>query len=659
ATALYDEAISTAEQYSYFWVAGLAADRCAEMYLGLKQQRLAEPYLKLAYGFYQTYGATGKLQQLVANHPDVFSKTSHSQTGAAVNRTIHGRITQPEGQTYQHGDVLDVTAMTRAAQAISGSIRIDELLSKLLAILRQTAGGNRCVLLLPMTEGSESRWHVVAQSIDSDKPSIMLQVPYQDSPYICSTICEYVMRSRLPLVLGDPIQEGAYTQNEYIRKRPQSILCMPIVSRNTPVALIYLENRTSTHAFTSERIELISTLGSQAAISIENALLYAGMERQVEERTARLNEKTREVRSILQNIELGIFTIGMSSDGSKIVMDQEHSVYLKAILEMDDPGGKELLDILKRTSLGEDQQAGIVSAVNAMMGEDPLARDINEHFLLREFQLVFAEGRIKVIEVDWGFIYSDSHILQKILVSLRDVTKLRALQMEVEAHKEELEIIGHVLDITLPRFRLFADRANQYLQENRKILARRSPSKDLVNVLYRNLHTLKGLCRNYKMMRLADLVHKAEETLSAVREAPDARWDFDKMEADLNPIESILFKYSDVTIRKLGFNVHETGPSDGLETVAGLTAALRESLPSMAQSLGKKAPLIHIEGGHILLNTENSELMEGVLTHCLRNSIDHGIEAPEDRAKAGKDEVGKINVVVEEEPESYLVRIRD
>ncbi|HYX36623.1 MAG TPA: AAA family ATPase, partial [Oligoflexus sp.] len=28
ATALYDEAISTAEQYSYFWVAGLAADRC-------------------------------------------------------------------------------------------------------------------------------------------------------------------------------------------------------------------------------------------------------------------------------------------------------------------------------------------------------------------------------------------------------------------------------------------------------------------------------------------------------------------------------------------------------------------------------------------------------------------------------------------------------
>ncbi|MDQ3231388.1 MAG: ATP-binding protein, partial [Pseudobdellovibrionaceae bacterium] len=44
---------------------------------------------------------------------------------------------------------------------------------------------------------------------------------------------------------------------------------------------------------------------------------------------------------------------------------------------------------------------------------------------------------------------------------------------------------------------------------------------------------------------------------------------------------------------------------------------------------------------------------------CLRNSIDHGIEAPEDRLKAGKDEVGRINVVVEEEPENYLVRIHD
>ncbi|MDQ3231193.1 MAG: GAF domain-containing protein, partial [Pseudobdellovibrionaceae bacterium] len=334
ATALYDEAISTAEQYSYFWVAGLAADRCAEMYLGLKQQRLAEPYLKLAYGFYQTYGATGKLKQLLANHPNAFSKANQTNTNTALNKTFHGTIAHTDSQTYQHGDVLDVTAITRAAQAISGSIRIDELLSKLVAILRQTAGGNRCVLLLPTKDGFESRWHVVAQSIDSDEPRIMLQIPYQESLYICSAICEYVIRSKLPLVLGDPLREGAYTQNEYImQQRPQSILCMPIVNRNNPVALIYLENRTSTHAFTSERIELITTLGSQAAISIENALLYAGMEKQVAERTARLNEKTREVRSILLNIELGIFTIGISPDGSKIIMDPEYSVYLKAILE--------------------------------------------------------------------------------------------------------------------------------------------------------------------------------------------------------------------------------------------------------------------------------------------------------------------------------------
>ncbi|HYX36359.1 MAG TPA: AAA family ATPase, partial [Oligoflexus sp.] len=662
AAAFYDEAISTAEQSSYFWVAGLAADRCAEMYLGLKQRRVAELYLKMAYGFYQTYGATGKLQQLLANHPDVFRKTSHSQIAGVVNKTLHGRtITQPEGQTtYQHGDVLDVTAITRAAQAISGSIRIDDLLSKLLAILRQTAGGNRCVLLLPMKEGSESSWQVMAQSIDSNDPKLMLHVPYQESPHLCTAICEYVMRSRLPLVLGDPGREGAYTQNSYVKEqRPQSILCMPIISRNNPVALIYLENSTSTHAFTSERIELITTLGSQAAISIENALLYAGMEKQVEERTAKLNEKTLEVRSILQNIELGIFTVGLSSDRSKIIIDQEHSVYLKSILEMENPGGRELSEILKKTSLGEDQQAGLVSAINAMMGEDALIREMNEHFLSKEFELLFADGRHKIIEIDWGFIYSDSLTLQKILVSLRDVTRLKALQLEVEAHKEELEIIGQVLDITLPKFKLFAERANQYLQENRKILVRRTASEELLNILYRNLHTLKGLCRNYKMMRLADLVHKAEETLSVVRGAPDAKWDFERMEADLAAAESILFKYSDVINRKLGFGADKMFPSDGLETVAGLTAALRETLPSMAQSLGKNPPQIHIEGGHILLSRENSELMEGVLTHCLRNSIDHGIEAPEDRAKAGKDEVGKINVVVEEEPESYLVRIRD
>ena len=40
------------------------------------------------------------------------------------------------------------------------------------------------------------------------------------------------------------------------------------------IGVLYLENNQTTDAFTPERVELLSMLSAQAAISIENAKLY-------------------------------------------------------------------------------------------------------------------------------------------------------------------------------------------------------------------------------------------------------------------------------------------------------------------------------------------------------------------------------------------------
>jgi signal transduction histidine kinase len=56
---------------------------------------------------------------------------------------------------------------------------------------------------------------------------------------------------------------------------PRSILCLPIVRRTELVAILYLENNLTTQAFTAERLVALELLASQAAISLENALLLA------------------------------------------------------------------------------------------------------------------------------------------------------------------------------------------------------------------------------------------------------------------------------------------------------------------------------------------------------------------------------------------------
>ncbi len=66
---------------------------------------------------------------------------------------------------------------------------------------------------------------------------------------------------------------------------PRSVLCAPMLHQGKLVGMLYLENNLTTGAFTPERLELVRVLASQAAISLENARLYQGINAEIIERT--------------------------------------------------------------------------------------------------------------------------------------------------------------------------------------------------------------------------------------------------------------------------------------------------------------------------------------------------------------------------------------
>jgi signal transduction histidine kinase len=75
-----------------------------------------------------------------------------------------------------------------------------------------------------------------------------------------------------------------------IQHQPKSVLCLPIQHQGKTIAILYLENNLTTNAFTPDRVTVLKILSSQAAISIENAQLYANLEAKVEERTQELSQ---------------------------------------------------------------------------------------------------------------------------------------------------------------------------------------------------------------------------------------------------------------------------------------------------------------------------------------------------------------------------------
>jgi signal transduction histidine kinase len=113
------------------------------------------------------------------------------------------------------------------------------------------------------------------------------------------------------------------------------VLCVPLLHRRQIVGLFYLENNLTPGAFSKSRLEVLSMLSAQAAISIENAGLYRKLEeyshtleQKVHERTDELNQKNTRLLSTLETLKamqlriitqeklasLGVLTAGIAHE---------------------------------------------------------------------------------------------------------------------------------------------------------------------------------------------------------------------------------------------------------------------------------------------------------------------------------------------------------
>ncbi|MBN2013625.1 MAG: chemotaxis protein CheA [Candidatus Altiarchaeota archaeon] len=84
--------------------------------------------------------------------------------------------------------------------------------------------------------------------------------------------------------------------------------------------------------------------------------------------------------------------------------------------------------------------------------------------------------------------------------------------------------------------------------------------------------------------------------------------------------------------------------------------------PRMVRDLAKrenKKVDFTIEGSDIQLDRTVLDQIGEPLIHLLRNSIDHGIESPEERIKAGKPETGKIHLRASREKNAVIIEVID
>jgi PAS domain S-box-containing protein len=256
AELLYEQAIRAARDSHFVHQEALANELAGRFYLarGLETNGLA--HLRNARSCYAQWGADGMVRQLDEQYPRL--AISGSPFSAADSASAQQ---------------IDVGTVVKASQAVSGEIELPKLVEKLMTIALQNAGANRGLLILSR---DEDYWIEAEARAKGDAVEVMLlgaPMTATDSP---EAIVRYVLRTQQRVILDDASRPGQFAEDAYLRRQPlRSVLCLPLLRQGQSVGALYLENTEATHVFTVERTSVLELLASQAAISLDNARLYA------------------------------------------------------------------------------------------------------------------------------------------------------------------------------------------------------------------------------------------------------------------------------------------------------------------------------------------------------------------------------------------------
>ncbi|MDY6935249.1 MAG: AAA family ATPase [Spirochaetota bacterium] len=273
AMSLYDEAIASAHDNGYTQNEAIACEVAAKFYLSIGREKIARTYMQEAYNLYKKWGATAKTEQL----EEVYSSLLYKHGGIIPTWEDRGESTDINDST-----ILDFNTMLDVIQAISREIHLDKLLKIIMKAALQNSGARKVFLIKERDNAlfilAEGR--IISKGMHHDiYTSISNSIPIESSEELSSSIVNYVARTGYDVALNNASNEGIFIDDPYIIKNSaKSILCTPIKHYGRIITIVYLENDLATDIFTTERIDVLKLLLTQAAISIENAQLYREQE---------------------------------------------------------------------------------------------------------------------------------------------------------------------------------------------------------------------------------------------------------------------------------------------------------------------------------------------------------------------------------------------
>ncbi|HWS37943.1 MAG TPA: diguanylate cyclase, partial [Actinoplanes sp.] len=274
AIAGYDAARTTVTRVERPWHRAVIAARAAEFHTAHGAPMLALHLRAECRQALTRWGATGTAAKLLADWPAI----------ADLDRAATPAKSRAES--------LDLLAVVRAGQALSGETELVRLRERVGDVLGALAGADR--VLMAVHDETTVEWLLPGP----DGADITLAQAGARGLLPLAAV-RYAQRTGEPLTIDDVTNHELCTRESYADTHQRSsLLIVPITSHGTQRALLVLENSLARGAFTVSRLEAVQLIAGQLTVAIDNALLYASLERKVTERTEAL-ENARQQLEIL------------------------------------------------------------------------------------------------------------------------------------------------------------------------------------------------------------------------------------------------------------------------------------------------------------------------------------------------------------------------
>jgi PAS domain S-box-containing protein len=299
AMRLYEQAIRFASENGFIHHEGIANEVAGRFYLDRGFETIGRAHLRNARYCYLRWGADGKVKQIDKSHPYLREEQAPLHPTATIGAPV---------------ERLEIISVVMALQAVSREIDLGKLIETLLAIAVKHAGAERGLLFLP----NEREHRIAAEaSTHDDSVQVMLGPAFVMLPKFPESILRYVIRTRESVILDDASVQNLFSADEYLRRRnTRSILCLPLLKQGELTGVLYLENNLAPRVFTPDRLAVLELLASQAAISLENARLYADLRHENSDRgkaEEALRASEERWRKLFENSSAGIALIAPDS----------------------------------------------------------------------------------------------------------------------------------------------------------------------------------------------------------------------------------------------------------------------------------------------------------------------------------------------------------